>query len=132
MPNPWGARRLVVPARQSTCPVGRRLGKVFDFLIAWCEFRRAASDFVSVLSMPIDTRANSLPRESCTEIQPPCQVWSSDSSLAICIACAFRSQRAGVYRLAHVLEVVPVRNCKAIPFHRHPRCSVAGALRSMR
>jgi hypothetical protein len=61
---------------------------VFDFLIACCQFRRAASDFVRVLSLPIGTRAISLPRESSTEIQPPCQVSSSDNSFATYIACA--------------------------------------------
>jgi hypothetical protein len=61
---------------------------VFDFLIACWELRRAASDFVSVFPRMIGTLAISLPRESSTEIQPPCQVSSSDNSLAICVACA--------------------------------------------
>jgi hypothetical protein len=38
--------------------------------------------------MPIGTRAISLPRESATEIEPPCQVSSSNNSLAIWVACA--------------------------------------------
>lgn len=61
---------------------------MFDFLIACCERRRAASYFVSVLPIPRSTRAISLPNESFTVIRPPCQVSSSDNSLTICIACA--------------------------------------------
>jgi hypothetical protein len=33
----------------------------------------------------------------------------------------FRRQGAGVYRLAHVFKGVPVRDCEALLFHRHPR-----------
>ena len=76
-----------------TPPADYRLGRAPDchvrFLVACCELRRAASDFTSVVQIPIVTWAISLSRESFTEIQPPCQVSSSDNSLATRVACAF-------------------------------------------
>ena len=70
--------------------------------------------------MPTDTRAISLPRVSCTVIQPSCQGVVFRQFPGDLYRMRFRRQPAGVCRLAHVLEAVSVRDDEAIVFHGHP------------
>jgi hypothetical protein len=83
--------------------------------------------------MPIGTRAISLPRESSTEIQPPCQVSSSDNSLAICIACASAASGLAYTASPMCSKESPSEIVKRY-FHRHPpvQCLLPWAFRAVR